>query len=215
MSGTATITISRQLGSGGSYLGQKLASALGFRYVDREVLARAAAELNLAEDQLASREERLRSFWERMLDAFGSGSPDVAYIPPPLPVLTDHRIFTTEARILGEIAAETDCVIIGRAGFCSLPPSPRRLDLFVHAPLDFRVARVMELYGAANEGAARQLIEDSDRARRRYVSEMTGADWRDAANYDLCVDSSRLPLDDLADLMLSFVRQALAQKVAV
>lgn len=62
-----TITISRQMGTGGSYIGQVMATHLGFKYVDREVLHLAAEEFGCDDQAIASRAERVSSFWEKVL----------------------------------------------------------------------------------------------------------------------------------------------------
>jgi cytidylate kinase len=205
----ATITISRQLGSGGSYLGQKLAAALDFRYVDREVLQRATAELGASEELIARREERVQAWWERVLDSMGAGAADWMYVPPPLPALSDHGLFAVENRIMVEMALADDCVFIGRGGFRVLPPSPRKIDLFIHAPAEYRARRVMVLYGTPSEEEARAIVAESDLSRHRFVAEMCDADWTDAGNYHLAVDSSRLSLDKLAARLTDFVREML------
>src|SRR5207253_4190745 len=104
-----TITISRQLGSGGSYVGQLIAKKLNLRYVDREVLQLAAKEFGCDEETVAARAERVSSFWERILSGLSFGAPEAAYTPPPLPSFSDRELFDKLGEILKKIAAKTDC----------------------------------------------------------------------------------------------------------
>ena len=67
-----TITISRQMGAGGSYIGQLVAKRLGLKYIDREVLSLAAREFGCDEETVLARSERITSFWERVLGAYRS-----------------------------------------------------------------------------------------------------------------------------------------------
>jgi cytidylate kinase len=209
----ATVTIARQLGSAGSYLGQRLAALLGYHYVDREVLRRAADELHMSEEVLAGREERLQPLWGRVLDAFAYGAGEWTYVPPPLPMVTDEDLFTIENRVMAEIAARENCVIVGRAAFRVLPPSDRQIHLFCHAPLAFRLERVKRYYNVPTDAAAQALIEDSDRVRCRFVTEMCGVHWECAEHYHLCVDTSLLPLDDLAEVLARVVRGRLGEVI--
>ena len=72
------------MGSGGSYLGQVVATRLGYKYVDREVLHLAAQEFGCDEESVASRAERVSSFWERILGGLTFGGPESDYSPPPI-----------------------------------------------------------------------------------------------------------------------------------
>src|SRR5918911_1196915 len=106
-----TITISRQLGCGASYIGQLIATRLGIKYVDREVLRLAAQEFGCDEETVAAREERVLSFWERILSGLTFGAPDAPYSPPPLRNFTDEELFEKQTEILKRIASRHDCVV--------------------------------------------------------------------------------------------------------
>src|SRR5947207_6663552 len=109
-----TITIARQLGSGGSYIGRLLAERLGFKYVDREVLRLAAQELRCDERELAAHAERVSSFWERVFRGFTLGAPDGPYSPPPpLPTITARTSSAKQTTILNERTRGHDYVIVG------------------------------------------------------------------------------------------------------
>lgn len=202
----ATITIARQLGSGGSYVGQLVAQQLGFKYIDRQVLQLAARELHCDERELAARAERVSSFWERLLRGLTFGPPDGPYAPPPLlRGITDRELFDRQTDILKQIAARHDCVIVGWGSAHVLPPHRRKLNIFCHAPLSFRLKRLRAIYPETDEEQARALIAESDEMRHRYIMEMTGRDWACAENYHLTVNTCLLPLPQIADLILKFI----------
>jgi Cytidylate kinase-like family len=104
MKENVVITISRQMGSGGAYLGQRVANRLGFRYVDRDILKRATGYLRESEENLAFREERVSGFLENLLKGFIYGSPETAYVPPSIRPVYDVELFNTEAGIIESIA---------------------------------------------------------------------------------------------------------------
>ncbi len=97
---TTVLTISRQFGSGGSYIGQEVARRLGMRYTDREILQKAAAVLGAREADLEQREETVAGFWESVLRSFSFGGPDTTFVPPPLPTLYDQDFFRLESRVI-------------------------------------------------------------------------------------------------------------------
>lgn len=198
-----TITISRQMGSGGSYVGQLIARRLGLKYIDREVLHLAAKEFGCDEETIAARSERVSSFWERVLGGLSFGAPEAAYNPPPLGNFSDRELFEKQTQILKRIASQEDCVVVGWAGVFMLPRHRGMFSVFCHAPKSFRVKRIMNVYQNLNEEKARGLIAESDRTREIYFNEMTGHDWTCAKNYNLSIDTSLQPLEEIADLIIS------------
>ena len=197
-----TITISRQMGAGGSYIGQLIAKRLGLKYIDREVLHLAAQEFGCDEETIAARSERVTSFWERVLGGLSFGVPEAPYNPPPLGNFSDRELFEKQTQILKRIASQEDCVVVGWAGVFMLPRHRGMFTVFCHAPKSFRVKRIRSIYQNLTEEKARALIIESDRTREIYFNEMTSHDWTCARNYNLSIDTSLQPLDDIADLII-------------
>lgn len=208
MESRTTVTIARRMGSGGAYVGRLMAERLGLRYVDREVLHLAAERLGVDCSALEPNRERVAGFWERFFGSLSFGPPEGTYTPPPVRALSGKALFECQAAILREMAEGGDCLIVGYGAAYVLPRRPRMVNIFFHAPLGFRVRRVAEIYGAAEE-EARRMVEESDRLRTRYFREMTGRDWACADNYHLCVDTSLSPLPELADRLARFVERRL------
>ena len=204
-----TVTLARQFGCGGSYLGQCLADNLQVRCLDREIVSHAARQLAVEEDECAEREERGASFWERMLRGI-SGPPEALYHAPAASPVSDRDLFEAETEVMKAIAAREDCVIVGRVASHVLPPHAGMVNVFLHAPLEFRIPRVIEHYGVADEAQARAMIVRSDESRRRFITQMIGHAWDDATNYHLCLDTSSLPLPEIAGLLTDFVRRKTA-----
>ncbi len=202
-----TVTLARQMGCGGSVLGRSLADSLGVRLLDREILSRTAEQLSVDELEVAGREERGASFWERMLRGISAAPPEALYHPPLTPSLSDQELFAAETEVMKEIAAQEDCVIVGRLASHVLPAHPGMVNIFLYAPKSFRIGRVLESGQAAAEADARAMIVQSDDTRRRYITQMIGKGWEDAKNYHLCLDTSTLPLPDIADFLTDYVRR--------
>lgn len=202
-----TITISRQLGCGATYIGQLIATRLGLKYVDREVLHLAAQEFGCDEETVAAREERVSSFWERILSGLTFGAPEAPYTPPPLRTFTDEELFEKQTEILKRIASRHDCVVIGWAGVYVLPRHPGMLSIFCHAPTRFRIKRIMELYRIETKEEALTMMEESDEMRKRYFDAMTGHDWACAENYHVSIDTSLLPMDEIAEILIGMIKR--------
>jgi CMP/dCMP kinase len=212
MSDKVTITIARRMGSGGSYVGRLLAKRLGLKYVDREVLHIAARTLGIEESALEPDCERVASFWEKLLGAFTFGPPDNSYTPPPVRNYTDKQLFECQTEILRQIAAREDCCIVGWGGAYVLPRHARMVNFYFHAPISYRVRRVMEIYKLDDKTRARRMIEESDQTRERYFREMIHRDWSCADNYHLCVDTSMRPLQELAEKLAGFIERRVGAK---
>jgi cytidylate kinase len=189
-SATVVVTIARQLGSGGSFLGQQLARRLDYKYMDREILREAARRLGHSEEVLLGQEERISPLWEKILRAFSPGAPEAHYVPPPVPLVLDKELFQAEAKIIREVSDLYDAIIVGRGAVHILKGRPGLVHVFLHAAKEFRIRRIMEVYGLSDPGQARSMIERSDAQRAAFVQSMAGAGWTDARNYHLCVDTS-------------------------
>ena len=205
-----TVTLGRQLGCGGSYLGQCIADALQIRCLDREIVSKAAEQLQVDEVDVTQREERGATFWDRMLRGITTGPPEALYQAPLTLSVSDRDLLSAETKVMKEIAAQEDVVIVGRIAAYVLPPHPGMVNLFLHAPERFRVLRLLENAQAATEAEARILIARSDETRRQYISQMIGKEEYDARYYHLSLDTSALPLPETADLLTNFVRRRTA-----
>jgi cytidylate kinase len=202
-----TITITRQMGSAGSYLGQLIAQNLNFRYIDHEILQLAAREFGVEPSVLTPRAEKISSFWQRTLHGLTFGSPESYYAPPSLPILTDQSLFKKQTEIMTNLAKEYNCVIVGWGSTFVLPRHSKMTTIFCHAPLTFRINRVMKVYQAPNKKSAEIMINESDKMRKKYIDRMIGKDWSCAENYDLSINTSLNSLEKMADIIIKFVKQ--------
>jgi cytidylate kinase len=198
------ITISRDAGSGASYVGHHLAKNLGMGYVDRVIVREAAVQLSVLEKDLESMDEAVPSFWR----AFVQNNyffPDV-YAPPKLMLPSGRELFEVESKIISRIAHEAPAVIVGRCGFHVLREHPNHVRVFLHGHLEFRTERFQKLYQLTRAEAARAIAR-LDKARNAYCKAFTGRDGIDARNFDLSIDTSRLvDLDQATELILHYVR---------
>lgn len=207
------VTISRKLGSGGAFLGHLLARRLRIRLLDRVILHQAARELGMSHASLEAQEDRPQGFFERTLMCLAMGAPDAPYVPPlDLPVYS-RDLFEVEARTMRRFLDQASAVVIGRGAFIALKGRPATLHVQLHAPLEFRVKRILERDQAPSRAEAFALCEQSDRARAAFLREVGGVDWRDSSNFDLCLDTSRLGFETCADLVTAALESLKPQAV--
>lgn len=195
----SVVTIARQLGAGGGAVADRLAEVLGWRLLDRALVERIAAEMNVAPEQVEACDERVESFVERLGMYLSEGFPEV--LPTPVaPPLSPERTARAARRIVSAVVDEGPAVIVGHGAQCVLREHPHALHVFLHAPLAHRVERLRRRDGVGAE-EARQRLDRSDENRRGYVREHFGRDWLDPTLYHLCVDTARFGVEGTVDLV--------------
>jgi cytidylate kinase len=199
-----TITISRQLGSGGAYVGQQLAKKLGIFYADREIISQAAKKLSMLENDVEVREEKIDSFWKTIFKSYSFNDP-ATYTPPKIADTTDDEIYKVEREIILHIAEKRSAVIIGRCSSYILKDLPNSVSIFLHANKKFRQERLKQLYNLTDE-AARKKISRSDKERSIYYRNFTGEEWIDVKQYDLTLNTSKIGLDNCVEMILSYLK---------
>lgn len=167
------ITIARKHGSSGKQIGKCVANALGIPFYYKEMITLAAKESGLNREFISD---------------IHKNSPDIMRDLYLSSNAVQYAIKAQDA-IIREIAENGSCVIVGRAADYILKDYDNVVRIFIHAPQDYRIQRVMDVYGDTPK-EARVNIERSDKARASYYEHISGTHWGDARNYELTVDSS-------------------------
>jgi cytidylate kinase len=172
--GRRVLTLSRQLGAGETGFASTLADRLGLRVFDRELLEQEAVRLGVSEAELEKVDEQPAGIFQRFL-----------------PGSLQQRYFGALGRLMSDLAAEGDVLLVGRGGSRVLRDLPLAFHVRLLAPLSVRVRRVMEYRWLAEE-PARKLIAESDAHRQRFSEDYFGASWSDPLEYHVTVNSGRL-----------------------
>lgn len=176
------ITLSRQMGSGGTEIATEVAERLGLQYVDRQIIFRAAKQAGLPEAALAE------------VDEFG--------ILPPMLSAKDRRAFiTTVESVIRDFAQRDNVIIVGRGGQVVLNEWPASLHLQIIAPLDLRVDRLVKKANLDREAALNRLMA-SDKARTSYLRRNYHVDWLDSRLYDLVINTGKISDHDAVELVV-------------
>lgn len=201
------ITISHQFGSGGSYVGQRLAETLNFLYLDRELIVKAADKLGVLADNLITRDERTLSTFETFLKAYSFSDTFLLDVErSDLDFIKDEDIFKAESEIITKISIERPAVILGRGGSYILRKHPNHLSLYVHGDINYRAKRISESHHLTEPEALR-LVQNKDKERLHYIEKFTNEDLYNANMYDLAINTSRLELDKAISLILNYIEK--------
>lgn len=188
------ITLGRQFGSGGRELGRRLAEKLGVEYYDKEILTAIAKHTKLSEDYVRSVVDRT----PHSLFPITVGQ-SFSYVSD-YPLQQMNAIYQAQTDIIKDMAAKSDCIIVGRcADYILRDSKPTRL--FVYADMDSRVRRCIERSPAAEkltEKEIRRQVQQLDKNRADYYEYYTDSKWGDMNNYDLCVNTSGHDIKELA-----------------
>lgn len=205
------LAISRQLGSGGAFIGQAVANRLGLHYADRDILHEAALALGVDDAALEALEERPEGFWERVAHLFARGGAEGLYAPLDLPAFDQADLFSLEGRIIQEITSREDAVIVGRGASHVLREHPGLISIFLYAPPAVRVSHVMETYHLDQADAA-ALVHRSDRERGQFIEALTGRGWADASLYDMCLNTATVGWEAAASIVTGIVARRMGRE---
>lgn len=192
------ITISREFGSGGRLIGKRLAEKLGVPYYDKELLDRIAEESGFSKEMIEGAEKKAKnSFLYSLASAIGTGEAG------PETLSLNERFFLAQFETIRKIAEEGSCVIVGRCADYILRGVPQAVNVFIYAEEEDKIKRAVEEYGIP-EKDVRKVMRDTDKARANYYAYHTGRRWGDYLNFNLCIDSGYLAIDDIVDLIINY-----------
>ena len=193
------ITISRQYGSGGREIGERVADLLGYAYYDRELIRRMAQLGDVDIDLVRVGGEGLMGKVSSILMHRGSEGKDEDSLPLP------DRLFLMQSRCIKQIASEGPCVIIGHNADYVLQGFENVFSVFIHADWQTRTQRVM-LRNNLSRAEAEKRIKKTDHNRASFYEQYTERRWGKAENYDLSCSSSYFGIEQLARIIVQIVQ---------
>ncbi len=182
------ITIAREHGSSGKQIGKLISEKLGIPFYYKEMTVLAAQESGLDKEFISD---------------INSNAPTILQ---SLYLSTDviQQAIVAQDKVIRKIADSGSCVIVGRAADYVLRDYEDVIRVFIYADEEFKISRVMEIYGDSKEQALKNLHR-SDEARASYYKNISAQNWGDRHNYELMIDSS-VGLDESAEIICSYVR---------
>lgn len=192
------ITISRQYGSGGRFVGRLVAEELGIPFYDKEIIDMAAEDSGFAQEFITENEEKMRGLSTVSFTSSPWGGNLVNSFEN-----IESRIYALEANAIEKIARQGTCVIVGRCADYVLKDKVRCLRVFIHADMPSRVDRVINVFKRADDRKkAERLIKENDRMRARHYRYYTDSEWGDCKGYHLALNTSELGVEGCAKIIV-------------
>lgn len=178
------VTISREYGSGGRYVGKLLADRMHLPFYDKELISLAAKESGLSSAYIVKNDEIMAS--SKYKDN------------------NDDRLFVAEVKVIKDLAKHS-CVIVGRCSDYILKDTKNTLKVFLYSDMDSKVKRAVKYYGISKEKAEKQ-IESINKKREKHYKYYTGRAWKNPNNYDLMLNVDLLGVEKCAELIENIIK---------
>ena len=181
------ITISREYGSGGRYIGRLVADKLGIKFYDKDLVNKLSEKTGLSTEYIEDNEQK-----RNILDSLNNGY----YYN----LTNSDELFVEESDLIKELANNESCVIIGRCSDFILKDNKDVINIFVYSTMDNKINRAVERYGL-NKKSAEKEIKKIDKLRSNHYKHYTGKTWGNSENYDLCINSDTFGVEKAADMI--------------
>ena len=178
------VTIGREYGSGGHYVGKLLAKKLGVNFYDKNIISLVSKESGLSKNYIASNEESLNNA------KYESNN--------------DNLIFIAESKVIKKIAKSESCVIVGRCADYILDGNKDVLKVFLYSDEASKINRCVKYYGISKNKALNE-IKKIDKERSKHYNFYTNKEWGNVSNYDLLINVDKYGVESTADLIYSYI----------
>ena len=179
------ITISREFGSGGRFIGEEVAKKLGITYYDKNIISEIAEKSGLSPEYI---QESAELSPKKGLFAYALAGRDISGKS------VEDMVYEAQRKVILELAEKESCVIIGRNADFILKDRNDVLNVFIYGDMPEKIQRIMGLYNVEEKEAVK-MIADIDKRRMTNYNFYTDQKWGKASNYTLCLNSSQLGYD--------------------
>lgn len=193
------ITIAREYGSGGRYLGKLLADKLGIKFYDKDFITELAKETGLSEEYIQHHEQK-RDTLANLNQGYYFG------------LNNEDELFIQEAELIRKIADKESCVIIGRCANFVLQDRKNVFKIFVYSHKEDKIKRLTEIYGIEKHKAEKEM-KKIDKLRANHYKHYTEKEWSSYSNYDICINSDILGIEESANLMSEMIQEKFCHKI--
>lgn len=179
------ITISREFGSGGRFIGEEVAKKLGIKYYDKEIIGQIAKESGLAPEYI---KENAELSPKKGLFAYAFTGRDISGKS------VEDMVYEAQRKVILDLAEKEPCVIIGRNADYILKDRDDVLNVYIHGDMPEKIQRITRLYNVGEQEAVK-MMADTDKRRMANYNFYTEQNWGKASNYTLCLNSSEIGYD--------------------
>ena len=189
------ITISREFGSGGRFIGEEVARKLGIAYYDKNIISQIAEKSGLSPEYI---QENAELSPKKGLFAYALAGRDITGKS------VEDMVYEAQRKVILDLAKKEPCVIIGRNADYILKDRDDVLNVFIHGDMPEKIQRITDLYNVEKQKAVK-MMEDTDKRRKTNYNFYTDQKWGKAANYTLCLNSSQLGDDKCESIIIECV----------
>ena len=179
------ITISREFGSGGRFIGEEVAKKLGITYYDKNIISEIAEKSGLSPEYI---QESAELSPKKGLFAYAFAGRDITGKS------VEDMVYEAQRKVILELAEKESCVIIGRNADFILKDRNDVLNVFIYGDMPEKIQRITRLYNVGEQEAVK-MMADTDKRRMTNYNFYTDQKWGKASNYTLCLNSSQLGYD--------------------
>ena len=190
------ITISREFGSGGRFIGEEVAKKLGIAYYDKNIIGQIAEKSGLSPEYI---QENAELSPKKGLFAYAFSGRDITGKS------VEDMVYEVQRNIILDLAEKEPCVIIGRNADYILKDRDDVLNVFIHGDMPEKIKRITGLYNVKEKEAVK-MMADTDKRRRTNYNFYTDQNWGKASNYTLCLNSSQLGYDRCEMIIMECVK---------
>jgi len=198
------ITIGRENGSGGHEIGELVAAELGMGYYDKKLISLAAERSGYSPEIVSRFDKSIDG--ENIKNSTAVGVYSRGFLSKQFSRVEDE-MFVSQAQVIRRIANTESAVIVGRCADYILSVRENTFNVFIFAPIEDRVRRIMKREQMSEADALKKIMA-SDRGRGNHYFRFTDNKWGKAQNYDLCINSSALGIEKTAQLIVDMARVA-------
>ena len=186
------ITISREFGSGGRFIGEEAAKKLGISYYDKNIISHIAEESGLSPEYI---QESAELSPKKGLFAYALAGRDITGKS------VEDMVYEAQRKVILGLAEKEPCVIIGRNADFILKDRDDVLNIFIHGNMPEKTERICRLYNVSEQDAVK-MMTDTDKRRMTNYNFYTDQKWGKASNYTLCLNSSQLGYDKCEKIII-------------
>ena len=190
------ITISREFGSGGRFIGEETAKKLGITYYDKNIISEIAEKSGLSPEYI---QESAELSPKKGLFAYALAGRDITGKS------VEDMVYEAQRKVILELAEKESCIIIGRNADFILKDRNDVLNVFIHGDMPEKIQRISQLYHVREQDAVK-MIADIDKRRMTNYNFYTDQKWGKASNYTLCLNSSQLGYDRCEAIIMECVK---------
>ena len=189
------ITISREFGSGGRFIGEEVARKLGIAYYDKNIISQIAEKSGLSPEYI---QENAELSPKKGLFAYAFAGRDITGKS------VEDLVYEAQRKVILELAEKESCVIIGRNADYILKDRDDVLNVFIHGDTPEKIQRITRLYNVEEQKAVKMMV-DIDKRRMANYNFYTNQKWGKADNYTLCLNSSKLGYDRCEKIIMECI----------